>query len=106
MAKVISDGLLIFISFVLGYYLRFQVLLFLASEKISFDQYFGVLIIVTLLWLALFKLTGIYEEKKAHSSIIDELAMLFVGVTLASILLLGLLFLYRGFWFLYLYLEH
>ena len=99
MAKVISDGLLIFISFILGYYLRFQVLLFLAPEIIPFDQYFGVLIFVTLLWLALFKLVGIYEERKAHVSIIDELAMLFVGVTLASIFLLGLLFLYRGFWF-------
>lgn len=99
MVKAVTDGLLIFISFVLAYFLRFMASIFAAPHRIPFDQYFGVLVFITLLWLALFQLFGVYEERKPHSSMIDELAGLFMAVSLASLFLLGLLFLYRGFWF-------
>jgi len=99
MIKVIIDAFLINLSFILGYYLRFNVLLFINPTAVPiFERYLNVLIFLTLIWLAVFKLIGLYEGKK-FTALVDELAMLFGGITLSSLILLGLLFLYREFWF-------
>jgi len=98
-AKILADAFLINVSFVLGYYLRFKVLLFINPTAIPiFEKYLSVLIFLTLIWLAVFKLIGLYEGKK-FTALVDELAMLFGGITLSALILLGLLFLYREFWF-------
>jgi exopolysaccharide biosynthesis polyprenyl glycosylphosphotransferase len=97
--KQIIDTVLIFASFVLAYYFRFHVLLFITPGSIPiFAQYFRVLIFVTLIWLAIFNLIGLYKHKK-FTALIDELALLFLGVTIATLALVGLLFLYHEFWF-------
>jgi exopolysaccharide biosynthesis polyprenyl glycosylphosphotransferase len=97
--KVFSDAFLINFSFVLAYYLRFKILLFITPSSMPiFEQYLNVLIFVTLIWLAVFKLVGLYEGKK-FTALVDELATLFGGVVLSTLILLGLLFLYREFWF-------
>lgn len=99
MIKIIFDAVCINIAFVLAYYFRFNVLLFITPSTIPvFEKYFRVLVFVTFLWLAVFKLVGLYEGKK-FTALIDEIAMLFWGVTVSTLILLGLLFLYREFWF-------
>lgn len=98
MVKIILDAFLITISFVLAYFVRFKILLFITPGSIPlFGQYLNVLIFITLLWLAVFKLIGLYEKKK-FTTLIDEIATLFLGVTLSTLILFGLLFLYREFW--------
>ncbi len=93
------DAILINLSFILAYFVRFEILLFITPQSIPiFEHYFKVLIFITLLWLALFKLFGLYEQKK-FTLLLDELAALFLSVTFSTLALLGLLFLYREFWF-------
>jgi exopolysaccharide biosynthesis polyprenyl glycosylphosphotransferase len=97
--KLIIDVILINVSFILAYFFRFRVLLFITPDSIPiFEQYLNVLVFVTIIWLAIFKLVGLYEEKK-FTTLLDEIASLFFGATLSSLVLLGLLFLYREFWF-------
>ena len=96
--KILIDAVLINLSFLLAYHLRFEVMTFIVFEKAAlFKDYFGTLVFITLLWLAIFKLFGLYDKK--ISDFIDEAALLFVSVTFSSLFLFGLLFLYRGFWF-------
>lgn len=98
-AKILFDALLINLSFVLAYYIRFKIFLFITPASLPiFEKYLNTLVFVTLLWLAVFKLAGLYEEKK-FTALIDEIAALLWGVTLSSLVLLGLLFLYRELWF-------
>lgn len=97
--KILFDAILINLSFVLAYYFRFNILSFVGDESVkSIDQYGGVLIIVTILWLAVFNLVGFYKETHSYP-LIDRLAKVIWGISLASILLFALLFVYRGFWF-------
>ncbi|MFH1826374.1 MAG: hypothetical protein ABH823_03695 [bacterium] len=97
--KAVLDVLLINVSLILAYFFRFKILLFISPGSIPLlEQYLNVLVFITVLWLAVFKLTGLYEEKK-FPALIDELAALFLSVSLATLLLLGLLFLYRELWF-------
>jgi exopolysaccharide biosynthesis polyprenyl glycosylphosphotransferase len=99
MLKIVIDAILINLSFVLAYFFRFKVLLFITPGSIPIlEQYLNVLIFVTLIWLAIFKISGLYEQKK-FTTLIDEFATLFMGISLATLILLGLLFLYREFWF-------
>ncbi|MBN3032688.1 MAG: sugar transferase [Candidatus Saganbacteria bacterium] len=97
--KALADALLIVCSFVLGYYFRFKILLFISPGlgAVQLEKYLSVLVFVTLIWLAVFKLVGLYEPRR-RTAFVDELAALFGGVTLSAILLFGLLFLYREFW--------
>ncbi|MBI5078762.1 hypothetical protein HZB08_01930, partial [Candidatus Saganbacteria bacterium] len=99
MLKFISDAFLINVSFVLAYYFRFKVLLFITPTSIPvFERYLNILIFVTLIWLAVFKLFGLYEGKK-FTALVDEVAKAAGAVTFSGLLLLGLLFLYRELWF-------
>ncbi|MFC1510833.1 sugar transferase [Candidatus Margulisiibacteriota bacterium] len=98
MLKIILDGLLVIAAFILAYFVRFKVLLFITPGSMPIlEQYTNVLIFIVFVWLAIFKLIGLYEDKKVVS-LIDEIANLFLGVTLATLILLGLLFLNREFW--------
>ncbi len=97
--KIVGDVLLINLSFVLAYYLRFNILLFITPESVPIlGHYFKVLVIVSLLWLAIFKLIGLYDGKRI-ASLLDELASLFLAISASTLFLLSLLFLYREFWF-------
>jgi exopolysaccharide biosynthesis polyprenyl glycosylphosphotransferase len=97
--KVLADALLIVFSFILAYFIRFKVLVFITPSSMPiFEKYSSILIFVTLLWLAVFKLVGLYENKK-YTAFVDEVAVLFWGISASTLLLLGLLFLYRELWF-------
>ncbi|MDD4179403.1 MAG: sugar transferase [Candidatus Margulisbacteria bacterium] len=93
------DGLLIFFSFILAYYFRFKVMLFITPTSVPLlEQYLNILIFILLVWLAIFKLVGLYENKRS-GALVDEIALLLGGVTIGSLILVGLLFLYRELWF-------
>jgi FlaA1/EpsC-like NDP-sugar epimerase len=97
--KVLADAFLVNLSFIFAYYLRFKVFVFITpSSAPIFGKYLGILIFITIIWLAVFKLVGLYENKK-FTALVDEIAMLFVGVVASTLVLLGLLFLNREFWF-------
>jgi exopolysaccharide biosynthesis polyprenyl glycosylphosphotransferase len=97
--KVLADALLIVFSFILAYFIRFKILVFITPSSIPiFEKYSSILLFVTLLWLAVFKLVGLYENKK-YTAFVDEIALLFWGVSVGAMILLGLLFLYRELWF-------
>ncbi|MBU0630832.1 MAG: sugar transferase [Candidatus Margulisbacteria bacterium] len=99
MIKVILDLLLINFSFVLAYYFRFKILMFYAPTSIPvFGQYLSSLVFISLVWLAVFRLVGLYDQKK-FTALIDELALLLWGVIASSLVLVGLLYLSRGLWF-------
>lgn len=99
MLKIILDIILINVSLILAYLIRFKAFLFLTQTNVPvFEQYFRVLIFVTVIWLAIFKFIGLYEEKK-NTALIDEIANVFLGVTIAALFIFALLFMYREFWF-------
>jgi exopolysaccharide biosynthesis polyprenyl glycosylphosphotransferase len=98
MLKLLLDAIFINISFILAYFVRVRILLFITPESIPLlEQYLNVLLFITLIWLAIFKLIGVYEDKK-FTALIDEIAAVFLGVTLSTLILFGLLFMYREFW--------
>ena len=95
----IIDASIINFSFVLAYYIRFELLLpKLPATVPHLSRFYGILILVTLLWLALFKLLGLYDKKDITSTG-DEAASIIGSVIIGTLLLLALLFMYRGFWF-------
>ncbi|MFH1542546.1 MAG: sugar transferase [bacterium] len=97
--NILFDAFLVNLAFVLAYFFRFHILIFITPDSLPiFEQYLSVLVFVTLTWLAIFKLIGLYESKR-ETALIDDLANLFLGLSLSSLTLFGLLFLYRDFWF-------
>lgn len=100
MVKVIADAILILGAFLAAYFLRFNLLFsaFPPESVTEFSRYSETLLFIVVLWLAIFKLVGLYEDKK-RPELFDELAMVLLSVTIASFTLLGFLFLYRGLWF-------
>lgn len=97
--KASADAALIVVAFILAYFVRFRVMLFLSPSSIPiFERYFNTLVFVVIVWLAINKLIGLYENKK-FTALVDEIALLFIGVSVSSLVLVGFLFLYRELWF-------
>ena len=94
----LGDAALIVCSFLFGYYLRFKVLLFITPTSLPvIEKYTNEIVFIVLVWLAIFKLIGFYDNKK-FTALVDELANIVGGVTLASLALVALLFLNRELW--------
>jgi len=90
---------LIYASFLTAYFVRFKVLTSIYPIAYGeFKGYSGSLLLIVVLWLAIFKLIGLYDNKKGQA-LIDETAQIILSVMVASFSLLGFLFLYRGLWF-------
>lgn len=95
---VILDAVSISLAFILAYYLRFKILLFITPGYIPVvEEYLNVLVFVVIIWLAIFKLFGLYDKK--YSTLFDEIALIFGASASSVLMLLGMLFLYREFWF-------
>jgi len=93
------DAILINFSFALAYYIRFELLISrLPATTPRLSRFYGIIILVTILWLALFKLLGLYDRKDITSTA-DEASSIFGATIIGTLVLLALLFLYRGFWF-------
>jgi len=96
---LIIDAIIINISFILAYYLRVEWLMGRSPAILpQLGRFFYILIFVTFLWLALFKLLGLYDKKDITSTG-DEASSIFGATIVGSLFLFALLFLYRGFWF-------
>ena len=96
---IVIDALIINVSFILAYYVRFEWFLGKSPAIIpQLTRFYYILIFVTFLWLALFKLLGLYDKKDITSTA-DEASSIFGATIVGTLLLLALLFLYRGFWF-------
>jgi len=101
MVKIVLDAVLIYLSFIFAYYLRFHshaVSSHFSSSPMGFHNYSETLLIVVVLWLAILKLFGMYDGKRSQV-LIDEIALLLVSVLASAFMLLGFLFLYRGLWY-------
>jgi len=95
----VIDALIINASFVLAYYIRFELLITKLPATIPhLSRFYGILVLVTLLWLALFKLLGLYDKRDITSAS-DEASSIIGANIVGTFVLLALLFLYRGFWF-------
>ncbi|MFA4858333.1 MAG: undecaprenyl-phosphate glucose phosphotransferase [Candidatus Margulisiibacteriota bacterium] len=96
---IVGDALLIIFAFIFSYYLRFHVLWFVGSPGDPVvKHYLGVMVFIVLIWLAIFKFFGLYEEKRTVN-LFDESANLFLAVLVSALVLASLLFLYKEFWF-------
>lgn len=96
---LIIDALAINVSFILAYYLRFEWFMGKSPAIIpQLGRFYYILIFVTFIWLALFKLLGLYDKRDITSTG-DEASSIFGATIAGSLLLFALLFLYRGFWF-------
>ncbi|MFH0886924.1 MAG: sugar transferase [bacterium] len=93
----LGDAVLIVFSFLSGYYARFLTLLTRATGS-DYELYISAMVFVVCVWLALFKIFGLYEERNARS-FIDEAASIVISVSAGALLLVGLLFLNRSLWF-------
>jgi exopolysaccharide biosynthesis polyprenyl glycosylphosphotransferase len=93
------DAAIINFSFAAAYYIRFEFMIRKLPAAIpSLHKFYGMIILVTLLWLALFKLLGLYDKKDITSAA-DEASSIIGATIIGTLSLLSLLFLYRGFWF-------
>jgi len=95
---VLADAASITFAFIFAYYFRFRVLLFLTpTTVIQIEEYLRILVFILIVWLAVFQIFGLYLQRR--SAPLDEVATVFVAVTVGALILLGFLFLYRRLWF-------
>lgn len=93
------DAVLIVAGFVLSYYLRFRFLSSVTTKHIPpISEYLGVIVFIVFVWLALFNLFGLYKPKQ-QINFFDETSNLLLVITVSSLVLASLLFLYRELWF-------
>jgi len=94
----VADAALVSASFIFAYYLRFQIIPFFTPALIpEIEEYLEILVFIVIIWIAIFQTFGLYAQRKGTA--VDEAASVFGAVSTAALLLLGLLFLYRGLWF-------
>ena len=87
---MVFDVLLINVSFLTGYFIKFNAL------SIVFFQYYKTLALVTLIWLIVFNLGGLYKFPKREERRVDGIASLSFAITSAAfVTLLVIFFLYK-----------
>jgi len=100
-ALFIFDVVLINISFLFAYFLRFSYDVFPVA-RIGYvpevQRLYGVLIFVTIILVAIFKLMGLYDTKKTMA-IEDDCAIVVLSNAAGFAILFGMLFIYRQYWF-------
>jgi exopolysaccharide biosynthesis polyprenyl glycosylphosphotransferase len=94
----LADIVFVSFSFLLAYYIRFNILLFIAPATTpQIEEYLRILVFILVVWIAVFQLFDLYFQRKPTP--LDEGASVFAAVTFSVLILLGMLFLYRGLWF-------
>lgn len=86
----------IYLAFALAYLIRFNWLPLRNTLIPDFADYSKVILFVIFAWLVLFKVIGLYDRR--FPQIIDEMALVLVGVIMGTLVLFGMLFLFREFW--------
>lgn len=92
--NIILDGLLVFASFLLGYWVRFHVLPD-GEMGISIQSYLFLALFLVPLHLITYALMGLYESRR-KKRLYQDLSTIFVGNTIDMVLLQMLLFLVKG----------
>lgn len=91
--RLITDALFIVISFLLAYFVKFRSL---NIGSLPINIYFKILIFVTLIWLIILNLGGLYKFTKKDEKKADNLLATSFAITSAAfITLLIILFLYK-----------
>ncbi|MFC1595935.1 undecaprenyl-phosphate glucose phosphotransferase [Candidatus Margulisiibacteriota bacterium] len=93
--KLISDIVIINVSFILSFILKFKIIN--PGSNMSIDPYLDVLIFVTLIWILAFNFIGLYKEKKGILPELDEVVAVFTGVTIGIVMIMAFSFFYRSF---------
>jgi exopolysaccharide biosynthesis polyprenyl glycosylphosphotransferase len=95
---ILADIVMISVSFIGAYYLRFKIVPFLAPSMVpEIEEYLRILVFILIVWMAIFEMFRLYSQKRG--TMVDEAGSVFGAVTVAALSLLGFLFLYRGLWF-------
>jgi len=93
---ILFDGLIIFISFLLGYYFRFYSGLFLYKGIPSIHFYLNITLFAVVIYLIVLTSFGVYTER-LFPNFIKEFALLIQSTFWMVIILTAGMFFYRGF---------
>ncbi|HIE51708.1 MAG TPA: hypothetical protein EYP85_08095, partial [Armatimonadetes bacterium] len=95
--RVVSDALAVNASIALAYWIRFGSGWFPAPKGVPpVENYLAAMFAVTAVWLLTFRACEMYREQ-VRPSLPDEFYRVTVAATLATLVLMALTFLYRGF---------
>lgn len=95
---MLIDALLVIASFFVAYYLRFNVFIDVMPGHVpTLWQYFRMVVFVAIIWVAILKMSGLYDKK--HFSLLDEAALIIWSLFLGGFIFVGLLYIYQEFWF-------
>lgn len=99
LSKIILDGITVGCSFLLAYWLRFNVSIIPVIKGVpSIDRYIRVLPVVVMVFLAVFKWCRFYEEHKIVYKT-DEFLNIVKAVTVATVITIAATFVYREYSF-------
>ncbi|MGC8977245.1 MAG: exopolysaccharide biosynthesis polyprenyl glycosylphosphotransferase [Candidatus Ratteibacteria bacterium] len=93
---IFLDGIIIFLSFISGYYLRFYTKFFTYKGIPPLHPYLKLTTFTVFTWILIFNSISLYKEKIYKNKVI-ELAKIIEGSFWAVIFLMAGSFLYRGF---------
>jgi mannose-1-phosphate guanylyltransferase/mannose-6-phosphate isomerase len=93
---VLTDVVMINLSVLLAYWLRFYSGLISVWYIPPLRAYLGILPFLTFIWLIVFKSLKLYEPRRSVY-LVNELFSVFLGASLGSVFTMVTLFLYRGF---------
>ena len=84
----VFDAVFVVLSFILAYYLRFQLIPFIAPALVpEIEEYLRILVFIVLVWIAIFEIFGLYGQRKGTA--VDEAAAVFGAVTTAVSIRIG-----------------
>ncbi len=94
----ISDIFLVYLSFYFAYWIRFNIEIIPVTKSVpSFAQYQRALPVVVIVWLIIFIQNHIYQLKRSHLSAYDELFKIAKVISIGTIIVMAVTFLYREF---------
>jgi exopolysaccharide biosynthesis polyprenyl glycosylphosphotransferase len=98
LALVVSDIILINISFAISYYMRYELQWIRAVAEafyVPFREYVPVGLFLTVILLIVFKAEGLYDQRRG-TTWLDEIYTIFTGTLIGIAIMIFLFFLYRA----------
>jgi exopolysaccharide biosynthesis polyprenyl glycosylphosphotransferase len=98
LALVVSDIILINVSFAISYYIRYELQWIRAVAEayyVPFGEYVPVALALTVVLLIVFKAEGLYDQRRG-TSFLDEVYTVFTGTLIGIAIMIFLFFLYRA----------
>jgi len=92
------DIILVYLCFYFAYWIRFNIEIIPVTKSVpSFTQYHKALPVVVVIWLIIFVQNNMYQLKRSHLSAYDELFKIAKAITIGTIIVMAVTFLYREF---------